>query len=50
MPLDFQEKLPDQGLNPQPLQWKCSLNQWTIREVLDAYLCVLPAFTASPAV
>ena len=50
MPLDFQEELPDQGSNPQPLQWKCSLNHWTIREVLDAYLRVLPAFTASPAV
>ena len=24
---------PDQGLNSQPLQWKCSLNHWTSREV-----------------
>ena len=22
-----------QGLNPCPLQWKCSLNHWTVREV-----------------
>lgn len=48
--LGFQEELPDQGSSPQPLQWKCSLNHWNVRDVLDICLRVLPAFTASPAV
>lgn len=48
--LGFQEELPDQGSSPQPLQWKCSLNRWNVRDVLDICLRVLPAFTASPAV
>ena len=25
---------PDQGLNPDPLHWECSLSHWTTREVL----------------
>ena len=28
-------KFSDQGSNPQPLHWKCSLNHWTPREVLE---------------
>ena len=32
----------DQGSNPHPLQWKCSPNQWTTREVLEAEFSSIP--------
>ena len=30
-------RIPDQGWNPQLLEWKCSLNHWTAREVPSCF-------------
>ena len=29
----YVESVPNQGSNLRPLQWKCSLNHWTTRDV-----------------